>query len=152
MDKHWYEMIKFFMDDEFQQLPDYLQKCIQSNAEDQSWLKSKEGDPAVTDIDGIDELRLQDGERIRTVSFYAGKLTHRCPDYDGSGFVNCLYCARCRGWGIEYLDNSWKPMAQLMVEETKIFRLKKIEKDDVEKILQTVNAKNADAADGSRNA
>ena len=134
MEKCWYEIIKFEFDDEFNQLPAYMQKCIKSNRENPDRISKKDSDPNITDIANTEDLNLLEGEKIKSICFYAGKLTRRCPDCEGYGFVNNMRCPRCIGWGIEYLEKNWTNTVQVQTESGKIFRIKNITQKDVKKI------------------
>ena len=144
MEKRWYEIIKFEFDDEFNQLPIYMQKCIKENPDHQDWIIKKESDSNLIDIEKVEDLNLSSGDKINKLCFYAGKLTHRCPECDDYGFVNNIRCPRCIGWGIEYLEKDWKHMIQIQIqiqtENAKIFRIKNITQKDVRKIQAKIKA------------
>ena len=140
MEKRWYEIIKFEFDDEFNQLPVYMQKCIKENPDHQDWLIKKESDSNLIDIEKVEDLNFSRENKVNRFCFYAGKLTHRCPECDGYGFVNDIRCPRCIGWGIEYLEKDWNHMVQLETENAKIFRIKNITQKDVRKIQAKIKA------------
>ncbi|MGP1565407.1 MAG: hypothetical protein ACTTHU_08280 [Treponema sp.] len=140
MEKRWYEIIKFEFDDEFNQLPVYMQKCIKANTDTQDWLIKKESDSNLIDIEKVEDLNFSRENKVNRFCFYAGKLTHRCPECDGYGFVNNIRCPRCIGWGIEYLEKDWKHMIQIQTENAKIFRIKNITQKDVRKIQAKIKA------------
>ena len=140
MEKRWYEIIKFEFDDEFNQLPAYMQKCIKANTDTQDWLIKKESDSNLIDIKKVEDLNFSRENKVNRFCFYAGKLTHRCPECDGYGFVNDIRCPRCIGWGIEYLEKDWNHMVQLETENAKIFRIKNITQKDVRKIQAKIKA------------